>query len=132
MIRHYYSGMVFWVYILRCSDGLYYTGHTVDLERRMAEHHDGLLGGFTARRRPVELIWCDNVPTRYEAISAEFRIKKWSRAKKEALAAGDWRRVGYFAKPPHKRVSTTLDTNGLQATDRPPNWVAVGRQDAGR
>jgi hypothetical protein len=40
------------------------------------------------------------------------RVKKWSRAKKEALAAGDWNKLSNFAKPPRERVSTSLDTNG--------------------
>ncbi len=112
--------MAFWCYILRCADGKYYTGHTDDLERRYAEHQTGGYSDFTSRRRPVELIWADNFTTREEALQSELRVKKWSRAKKEALAAGDWNRLGYFAKPPserepsvvHKSISTSLDTNG--------------------
>ncbi|MCB2088304.1 MAG: GIY-YIG nuclease family protein [Sphingomonadaceae bacterium] len=112
--------MAFWCYILRCADGKYYTGHTDDLERRIAEHSVGGFCNFTSSRRPVELIWAQDFPTRHEALSSELQVKKWSRAKKEALAASDWDRVGYFAKPPseratsivHKRVSTSLDTNG--------------------
>jgi putative endonuclease len=104
--------MAFWCYMLRCADGKYYTGHTDDLERRVAEHHHGGFCAFTSRRKPVLLIWADVFPTRSEALEAEMRVKKWSRAKKEALAAGDWDRVSYFARPPRERVSTSLDTNG--------------------
>ena len=112
--------MPFWCYILRCADGKYYTGHTDDLERRYAEHQTGGYCDFTSRRRPVELVWADEFPTREEALESELRVKKWSRAKKEALAASDWDRLSYFARPPHerstdgppKRVSTALDTNG--------------------
>ncbi|WP_091147039.1 GIY-YIG nuclease family protein [Novosphingobium sp. CF614] len=104
--------MAFWAYILRCADGKYYTGHTEDLERRMAEHHHGGACDFTSRRRPVLLIWCAEFPTRYEALSAELRVKKWSRAKKEALAASDWAKLSHYARPPRERVSTSLDTNG--------------------
>jgi len=103
--------MQFWVYILRCRDGSYYTGHTDDLEKRMAEHEQGLAADWTRRRRPVELVWCEDAPTRYEALAFERRVKNWSRAKKEALIAGDWQRVGYFATPPHERPSTSLGTN---------------------
>jgi len=103
--------MQFWVYILRCSDGSYYTGHTDDLDKRMAEHRDGLAADWTRRRRPVELVWCDWAGTRYEALEFERRVKNWSRAKKEALIAGDWARIGYLARPPHERPSTTLGTN---------------------
>ena len=112
--------MAFWCYILRCADGKYYTGHTDNLDRRIAEHTHGGYSDFTARRLPVELIWTDEFTTRVEAIEAELRIKKWSRAKKEALASADWVTLSHFAKPPAerstdgppKRVSTTLDTNG--------------------
>jgi predicted GIY-YIG superfamily endonuclease len=45
--------MAFHAYILRCSDGSYYVGHTDDLELRMAQHEAGTLGGYTARRKPV-------------------------------------------------------------------------------
>jgi len=104
--------MAFWAYMLRCSDGKYYTGHTDDLERRMAEHHHGGYCNFTSRRGPVTLVWCQAFPTRYEALPAELRVGKWSRAKKKALIDGDWERVSRFARPPRERVSTLLDTNG--------------------
>jgi putative endonuclease len=104
--------MAFFAYILHCADGKYYTGHTDDLDRRIAQHHVGGYCDFTSRRRPVVLIWVGDFPSRYEALSAELQIKKWSRAKKEALAASDWKRLSYFARPPHERVSTSLDTNG--------------------
>jgi predicted GIY-YIG superfamily endonuclease len=104
--------MAFWTYILRCTDGSYYTGHTEDLDRRIAEHHTGGFCDFTTRRRPVSLVWSEQFGTREEALSAEFTIKKWSRAKKEALARGDWAALSLFARPPAERVSTSLDTNG--------------------
>jgi len=107
--------MAFWCYILRCADGKYYTGHTDDLERRIAEHHHGGFCNFTSPRRPVTLIWATDFPSRYEALSAELVVKKWSRAKKEALAASDWDRLSYFAKPPHERISTTA-LKGLRST----------------
>ncbi|NML93590.1 GIY-YIG nuclease family protein [Novosphingobium olei] len=104
--------MAFWTYILRCADGKYYTGHTEDLERRMAEHAQGGFCAFTTPGRPVTLVWSEAFPTRYEALSCEVRVGKWSRAKKEALIAADWARISHFAKPPRERVSTSLDTNG--------------------
>jgi predicted GIY-YIG superfamily endonuclease len=103
--------MQFWVYILRCSDGTYYTGDTDDLEKRMWEHGQGRGSTWTRTRRPVELVWCEDAPTRYEALAFERRVKNWSRAKKEGLIAGDWAAIGYFARPPHERPSTSLRTN---------------------
>ena len=103
--------MQFWVYILRCRDGSYYTGHTDNLEKRLAEHLAGKAADWTRRRLPVALAWSDQAPTRAEALTFELRVKAWSRAKKEALIAGDWQRVGYFARPPRERPSTSLGTN---------------------
>ena len=90
--------MAYWVYILRCADDSYYTGHTDDLERRIAQHNAGDIPGYTHSRRPVSLIYCEGVPTRLEALESERRIKGWSRAKKEALAAGDWAKLDRLAK----------------------------------
>ena len=47
--------MAFHVYILRCADGSYYTGHTDNIEARLAGHREGTFGGYTSKRGPVEL-----------------------------------------------------------------------------
>ena len=78
------------LYIIRCRDGAYYTGTTrKGLEARIAEHSDGTFRGFTSNRRPVELVFHEFFDRATDAIAAERRIKGWSRAKKEALIAGD-------------------------------------------
>ena len=82
--------MIFWVYILACADGRYYTGHTNDLEKRLAEHTAGLADAFTRDRRPVRLVFCEEFQTRDQALERECQIKGWNRAKKEALIARDW------------------------------------------
>ncbi len=112
--------MAFWVYILRCSDDRYYTGHTDNIEQRIAQHQAGGYSDFTTRRRPVQLMWCENFPTRIEALEAERRIKSWSRAKKEALIRGDWEALSYFARPPRERPSTSLGTSGSGAPQPKP------------
>lgn len=110
--------MAFWTYILLCADGQYYTGHTDDLERRIGEHQSGIIKGFTSSRLPVTLVWADYFHCREEAIENELRIKKWSKAKKKALAGQDWLALAYHSKPPKERglspldVSSSLDTNG--------------------
>ena len=90
--------MSFWVYILRCADGSYYTGHTEDLEKRLVEHATGQIAGYTATRGPVRLIFSEEFSTREEALAAERRIKGWSRKKKEAMMRGDWVEVSRLAK----------------------------------
>lgn len=89
--------MSFYVYILRCSDSSYYTGHTDNLEKRMAEHQSGECGGYTSTRLPVQLLWSQDCATRLEALSAEQQIKGWSRKKKEAMMRGDWKTVQQIA-----------------------------------
>ncbi len=120
--------MSFWTYILRCSNGIYYTGHTDDIDRRIAEHQSGAIKGYTYDKRPVELMWSEEFPTRAEALEAELRVKAWSRAKKEALIAGNWARLSEAAIPPAERaerVSATLDRaprlrSGRTDGSRPP------------
>ena len=90
--------MAFDAYILRCSDGSYYVGHTDDVDYRLAQHQQGTLGGYTAKRRPVVLVWTDMFPSRDDAFFAEPKLKGWSRAKKEALIAGDWALVSRLAR----------------------------------
>ena len=90
--------MAFYAYLLRCNDGSYYAGHTDKLDVRFAQHQNGLVGNYTAARRPVHLVWSEAFPTRDEAFVAERRVKGWSRAKKEALIAGDWERLHELAR----------------------------------
>jgi putative endonuclease len=89
--------MAFYVYILRCSDGSYYTGHTDNLEARMAEHQSGECGGYTSTRMPVQLLWSQDCTTREEALAGEQQIKGWNRKKKEAMMRGDWKAVQQIA-----------------------------------
>jgi len=88
----------FFVYILRCADGSYYTGHTDNLEKRIAEHIEGTFGGYTSKRRPIELVFSQTFPTREEAFTIERRIKGWSRKKKEAMITQDWAEISRLAQ----------------------------------
>lgn len=80
----------FYVYILKCHNGAYYTGHTDNLDRRLSEHRQGLIDGYTAINLPIELVYHDIFESRDEAFNAERQIKGWSRKKKEALINKDW------------------------------------------
>jgi putative endonuclease len=88
----------FFVYILRCNDGSFYTGHADNLEARAAQHNSGILDGYTAARKPVELVWSQTCGSREQALSNERQLKNWSRAKKIALVAGDWHALALAAK----------------------------------
>ncbi len=90
-----------WVYILKCSDGSYYTGLTRNElpEAREKQHNDATFpDAYTSTRRPVKLVYAEYLDRVIDAIDAERKIKGWSRAKKEALIAGDWVRVQVLAK----------------------------------
>ncbi len=91
-----------WVYILRCANGAYYTGYTTNLNRRLAEHQAGEVQ-WTRHRRPVELIFSQEMPDEHQAFVVERQIKGWSRAKKEALVDGDWDLLRWLAKKPKFR-----------------------------
>ena len=97
----------FFVYLLRCSDGSYYCGHTDAIELRMQQHFEGGIG-YTANRKPVELVWQGELETREGAIAFEQQIKGWSRAKKEALIAGNWDKIQELAKSKTKSVRPEL------------------------
>ena len=81
------------VYILRCSDGSYCVGKTNDLRVRLGEHQTGVAANFTAVRRPVEMVYAEEHQTARQSEDRELQLKRWSRAKKEALIAQDLRRL---------------------------------------
>ncbi len=85
-------------YILLCADGFFYVGHTEDVQKRLATHNEGEGADYTARRRPVELAYCENHASKAEAIAREVQIKKWSRAKKQALIEGNVGKLHKLAK----------------------------------
>ncbi len=88
----------FYVYILKCNDDLLYTGFTTDIERRLEEHQSGKYKkAFTYKRRPVKLLFHEVFNDVFQALHYERRIKRWSKAKKLALANGDFDRLKWLA-----------------------------------
>jgi len=131
----------FHTYMLRCADGSFYIGHTDTLEHRIAQHDAGEVPGHTHSRRPVELVWSQDFPSRIEALEAERQIKGWTRAKKMALIDGDWARISQLA---HKSFDTglrqaqpLLRTNGGDDADErrgeqtPPPVIVLVRPQLG-
>jgi putative endonuclease len=117
-----------WLYILRCADGSYYVGTTrTPLEIRVAQHNAGAFQGYTAPRRPVKLIfsqWFDQIT---DAIENERKLKKWSRAKKEALIRGDFESLQRLAK----RKSPHLSKARLSLPSGRASRGPVGRNPSG-
>jgi len=75
----------YYVYILASKTGTLYVGVTNDLERRMSEHRQGLILGFTKKYKCKKLIYYENYKDINKAIKREKQIKKWGRSKKEFL-----------------------------------------------
>ena len=90
--------MAFWLYMLKCADGSFYVGRTDDLEARLTQHVAGSGDSYTTARRPVQLVYAAEFPSREEAITRERQIKGWSRKKKEALCRDDWKEISRLAR----------------------------------
>jgi putative endonuclease len=81
--------MLHLVYILKCSDDSCYVGVTSDLNQRVYKHNVGEGAKWTSLRRPVKLAYSEQHESESEALRRERQIKGWTRAKKEALIAGE-------------------------------------------
>ncbi len=89
----------YFVYILKCNDKSYYTGITNNLEKRIVEHNFGYdKNSYTYNRRPVEIVYSEYFTDATTAIQREKQIKGWSRAKKEALIAGNFDEIVRLSK----------------------------------
>ncbi len=79
----------YYVYMVECSDGTYYTGITTDIERRVVEHNTSEKGAkYTRARRPVKLVYSEEYPDRSSASKREWEIKnRLTRAEKQKLAS---------------------------------------------
>jgi len=70
----------------------------INYEATRQHHHKVFPTCYTATRLPVKLVYSEQYFTRIEALSAEKKIQKWSRKKKEALISADWDKLSYYAK----------------------------------
>lgn len=80
---------MWYVYIVKCRDGSFYTGITTDVERRLKEHNETSKGAkYTKARRPVSLVFQEEAADKSVAAKREYQIKQMKRQAKEALIAG--------------------------------------------
>ncbi|NQT75268.1 MAG: GIY-YIG nuclease family protein [Candidatus Omnitrophica bacterium] len=75
----------YYVYIVECRDGTYYTGYTPGIKKRIQLYNAGRGAKYTRDRRPVKLVWCKEYRYYKNALHAERNIKKLTRAQKEEL-----------------------------------------------
>jgi putative endonuclease len=76
------SGLVYYVYILQCCDGSYYTGYTNNLKERARQHYNGTGARYTKAHKPDRIAYVENYETRSQAMKREREIKKLSHQKK--------------------------------------------------
>jgi putative endonuclease len=78
-----------YVYMLECENGTYYTGSTIDLDRRMQQHFTGMGANHTRKYSPKKLVYLE-IHSRIDmAFRREKQIQGWSHQKKKALIEGD-------------------------------------------
>lgn len=79
--------MTCYVYILECADGTYYIGKTQDLENRLKAHNGEVTGGakYTRGRRPVRIVYSEELKSTSEALKREFELKKLTKLQKQKL-----------------------------------------------
>ncbi len=108
---------MFYVYIVQCSDGSYYTGWTPDLNIRLARHNNGMGAKYTASRRPVTLVYAEVVADRSAALKREWAIKQYSRGEKRTLID---RARHEAADAKEQKVAADLDAKLAAAFDYKP------------
>lgn len=91
----------FYLYVLECADGTWYTGYTVDVAERVRAHNAGAGAKYTRSRLPVRLLVQAAFATKHEAMSAEYRFKRLTRRQKERL-------VRRAAREPFERVLRSI------------------------
>jgi len=82
------AGAIWFLYILGCSDGSFYTGVTTDIDRRLREHQEGKASRYTRIRRPIVLVYKEECGTRSQSLARECAVKSLSRRRKEELISG--------------------------------------------
>ncbi len=80
---------MWFVYIIECSDGRFYTGVTDNVERRFQRHKSGQGGRFTNRSGVQRLLYHEKFSARADALKREAQLKGWTRRKKLALIRGN-------------------------------------------
>lgn len=109
-----------YVYILKCSDNTYYTGVTSNLTQRMFRHEVGYFPDcYTFKRRPLSLVFYCEFTDINLAFDTEKQIKKWSKAKKQALINGDYDKlVIWLRRILGKRFSINFYSTALHKNTR--------------
>jgi len=86
------------MYILKCANGKFYTGSTIDLEQRVNQHKSGTGSNYTRKHLPVELVYFEEFQYIDQAFYREKQVQNWSHKKKEALIIGSVEKLPELSK----------------------------------
>ena len=124
------------MYILVCSDGSYYTGSTLDLEKRLWQHQNGYGANHTKKHQPVKLVYSEEFDRIEDAYLREKQIQGWKREKKKALIEGNFEKLIVSSKnrsqatsPLSNAASTSSATEFDKLSHRSVRNDAQGRQE---
>jgi putative endonuclease len=98
-----------YMYILKCSNDLYYVGSTNNLDLRIQQHKLGEGANFTRKHLPVELVYFEEYDRIDEAFRREKQVQGWSRKKKEALISGEFGKLPELSKN-YKQKNTSISS----------------------
>jgi 5-(carboxyamino)imidazole ribonucleotide synthase len=127
----------YYVYIILCGDGTYYTGLTDDLLRRFEEHLQCVYEDcYTAIRQPLELKYYETIPFLQDAVDRERQLKGWSKAKKQALIEGNFHKLQLLAEcqnlshNKYRELNKILENTGsVFDTSTPLSTIQTGQQN---
>ncbi len=108
-----------YVYILKCSDDSFYTGSTINVEKRIIEHQDGKGANYTQKRLPVTLVFIEAFTSITEAFNREKQIQGWSRAKKQALIDENFDKLPELATCNNKTNFRNYKNNDFDSAQSP-------------
>ena len=96
---------VFWIYLLQSADGALYIGQTRNVEERLRKHRLGVGSKHTHDHPGVRLVFVEQHTSLTAPFAREAQLKRWSRAKKLALIAGDASRLRDLSRNRESRYS---------------------------
>lgn len=99
-----------YTYILKCTDGSFYTGSTKNIEQRFYQHQQGEGANHTKKRLPVKLVFVEEFERIDEAYQREKQVQGWSRKKKQALIDGAWDKLKEYAECQNESHCSALDS----------------------
>lgn len=85
-------------YVLECSDGSYYAGYTINIEKRLQSHNTGKGAKYTRGRIPVKLLYSEQFDSKSEALKMEMKFKKLTKKNKKLYIEGRWKEYDKYPK----------------------------------